>query len=138
MKFFAIFGLSLFLLGCAGVPTKSEIASADYGQNVAKEECIRIAKRFITSKMRDPTSVLFDGVKCQKGWRGDVPLAGVSTTFGYHFAGNVNGKNGFGGYAGATPFAGIVRDDGEGARVVRYCMVRSTDEYGLCVPSMTR
>jgi hypothetical protein len=35
-----------------------------------------------------------------------------------------------------TPFSGIVRDDGDGPKVVRYCITSGTKDYRFCIPSM--
>ena len=136
MKYFGYLFLLSLLTSCASVPTEADIDNADYGNNVAKSECIMLAKSFISNKLKDPSSAQFNNVDCYKGWEGNVPIAGVKATYGYRFVGNVNAKNSFGGYTGYSPFSGIVRDDGNGARVVRYCMVSSTDEYQICYPYM--
>ena len=39
-------------------------------------------------------------------------------------------------YTGMTPFSGIVRDEGDGPRVVRYCITSGTKDYRFCIPSM--
>ena len=65
-----------------------------------------------------------------------MPIAGIKATYGCRFVGNVNAKNSFGGYTGFSQFSGIVRDEGYGPRVVRYCMVSSSDDYGICLPQM--
>lgn len=131
------FALTVMLVGCASAPTELEIQNANYGQEVDISTCIDVAQRFIRNKMKDPNSALFTDVKCYQGWEGNVPIAGVYATYGYRFVGNVNAKNSYGGYTGYSPFSGIVRDngDGRGARVVRYCIVSSTDEYQTCIPS---
>ena len=136
MKYFGyLFFLSL-LTSCASAPTQEDIDNADYGNSVATSKCIMLAKSFISNKLKDPSSAQFNNVNCYRGWEGNVPIAGVKATYGYRFVGNVNAKNSFGGYTGYTPFSGIVRDDGYGARVIRYCMVSSTDEYGICLSQM--
>ena len=95
-----------------------------------------IKKLSIVKEVRGIPTAQFNNVNCYRGWEGNVPIAGVKATYGYRFVGNVNAKNSFGGYTGYSPFSGIVRDDGYGARVVRYCMVSSTDEYGICLSQM--
>jgi len=136
MKYFGyLFFLSL-LTSCASAPTQEDIDNADYGNSVATSECIMLAKSFISNRLKDPSSAQFNNVRCYIGWEGNAPIVGVKTTFGYRFVGNVNAKNSFGGYTGYSSFSGIVRDDGYGARVVRYCIVPSTEEYGMCLPQM--
>lgn len=128
--------ISVLYTGCASAPTNQEIQNANYGRAVNASDCISVAKNFVANLMKDPNSAQFSDVKCYQGWEGNVPIAGVTTTYGYRFEGRVNAKNLFGAYVGYTPFTGIVRDDGLGARVVRYCLVDTADEYGLCLPRM--
>ena len=125
-----------FLISCASAPSQDEIDNADYGKYVSSSQCTNLAKTFIKNKLKDPSSAQFNNVYCYKGWLGSVPIVGVSATFGYTFGGNVNGKNSYGGYTGFTPFIGVVRDDGNGARVVRYCITETNTDYPTCIPSM--
>ena len=98
---------------------------------------LALQKNFIANLMKDPNSAQFSDVKCYQGWEGNVPIAGVTTTYGYRFEGRVNAKNLFGAYVGVIHHsAGLSGDDGLGARVVRYCLVDTADEYGLCLPRM--
>ena len=127
---------SALFSGCASAPTNQEIQNANYGRSVSASACISVAKTFIANLMKDPGSAQFSDVKCYQGWEGNVPIAGVTATYGYRFEGRVNAKNLYGAYVGYTPFSGIVRDDGLGARVIRYCLVDTADEYGLCLPRM--
>ena len=127
---------AIIITSCASAPTEDEIRNANYGNQVEISECVSVAQEFIAYRLKDPSAAQFSNVQCYQGWEGNVPIAGVSTTFGYRFVGSVNGKNSFGAYVGFVPFSGIVRDDGYGARVVRYCLVSSTDEYGMCIPQM--
>ena len=138
LKFVSLGAFMLLVIGCASAPTEEEIANADYGEPVSYEDCANVAKRFIANKMKDPESARFADFQCYRGWQGNVPMAGVQATYGYVFTGNVNAKNSFGGYTGYTPFGGVVRDEGFGPRVRRYCVVSNTDEYGICFPYMVR
>lgn len=131
-SFFAALCLVPLISSCASAPDQKEIAAADYGSPVSANDCEQLATSLITKLMKDPESVKFDNFTCSKGWEGKVPIAGAPSTYGYRFTGLVNAKNSFGGYTGSTPFKGIVRDDGNGARVVRYCIV--DDE--ICMPRM--
>ena len=126
----------IFLIGCASLPTEEEISNADYGFDVSVSSCKDVAELFIKDKMKDPSSAQFTDFECYAGYEGNVPIAGVSATFGYRFYGQVNAKNSFGGYTGYSPFAGIVRDDGNGPKVVRYCITDSNSEYQICIPQM--
>ena len=109
--------------------------SADFGVSMSEAECLAIAKPFIRSRMGDPESAIFDDLKCYRGLEGRVPIARVEATYGYRFAGNVDSKGDIGRYTGLTPFSGIVRNDGDGPRVVRYCITSGTTNYRFCIPS---
>ena len=124
------------LAGCSSAPTEQEVESADFGVSMSEAECLAIAKPFIRSRMGDPESVIFDDLKCYRGLEGRVPIARVEATYGYRFAGNVDSKGDIGRYTGLTPFSGIVRNDGDGPRVVRYCITSGTTDYRFCIPSI--
>lgn len=125
-----------FLAGCSSTPTEQEIDTADFGRSMTQEECLAVATPFITSRMGDPESVIFEELKCYRGLEGVVPVARVEATYGYRFAGLVDSKGIIGQYSGMTPFSGVVRDDGDGPKVVRYCIVSGTADYRFCIPSM--
>ena len=127
--------LAAALSGCSSAPTEQEVASADFGVSMSEAECLAIATPFIRSRMGDPESVIFDDLKCYRGLEGRVPIARVEATYGYRFAGNVDSKGDIGRYTGLTPFSGIVRNDGDGPRVVRYCITSGTTDYRFCIPS---
>ncbi|MDA8739386.1 hypothetical protein N9V47_00530 [Luminiphilus sp.] len=123
------------LSSCSSAPTEQEVESADFGVSMSEAECLAIAKPFIRSRMGDPESVIFEDLKCYRGLEGRVPIARVEATYGYRFAGNVDSKGDIGRYTGLTPFSGIVRNDGDGPRVVRYCITSGTTDYRFCIPS---
>ncbi|MDC6459531.1 hypothetical protein PQY66_04240 [Luminiphilus sp.] len=127
--------LAAALSGCSSAPTEQEVESADFGLSMSEAECLAIAKPFIRSRMGDPESVIFDDLKCYRGLEGRVPVARVEATYGYRFAGSVDSKGEIGRYTGLTPFSGIVRNDGDGPRVVRYCITSGTTDYRFCIPS---
>lgn len=127
--------LAAAVSGCSSAPTEQEVESADFGLSMSEAECLAIAKPFIRSRMGDPESVIFDDLKCYRGLEGRVPIARVEATYGYRFAGNVDSKGDIGRYTGLTPFSGIVRNDGDGPRVVRYCITSGTTDYRFCIPS---
>lgn len=124
------------IAGCSSTPTEQEIDEADFGQSMTEEECLAVATPFITARMGDPDSVIFEVLKCYRGLEGAVPVARVEPTYGYRFAGLVDSKGIIGQYSGMTPFSGVVRDDGDGPKVVRYCIVSGTTDYRFCIPSM--
>ena len=128
--------LAAALSGCSSAPMEQEVKSADFGVSMSEAECLGIAKPFIRSRMGDPESVIFDDLKCYRGLEGRVPIARVEATYGYRFAGSVDSKGDIGRYTGLTPFSGIVRNDGDGPRVVRYCITSGTTDYRFCIPSI--
>ena len=128
--------LAAAVSGCSSAPTEQEVESADFGVSMSEAECLAIAKPFIRSRMGDPESVIFDDLKCYRGLEGRVPIEGVEATYGYRFAGSVDSKGDIGRYTGLTPFSGIVRNDGDGPRVVRYCITSGTTDYRFCIPSI--
>ena len=128
--------LAAALSGCSSAPTEQEVKSADFGVSMSEAECLAIAKPFIRSRMGDPESVIFDDLKCYRGLEVRVPIARVEATYGYRFAGSVDSKGHIGRYTGLTPFSGIVRNDGDGPRVVRYCITSGTTDYRFCIPSI--
>ena len=127
--------LAAAVSGCSSAPTEQEVASADFGLSMSEAQCLAVAKPFIRSRMGDPESVIFDDLKCYRGLEGRVPIARVEATYGYRFAGSVDSKGDIGRYTGLTPFSGIVRNDGDGPRVVRYCITSGTTDYRFCIPS---
>ena len=128
--------LAVVMSGCSSAPTEQEIDAADFGLSMSEETCLAVATPFITQRMGDPESAIFENLKCYRGLEGRVPVARVEETYGYRFAGDVDSKGEIGRYTGMTPFSGIVRDDGDGPRVVRYCITSGTKDYRFCIPSM--
>ena len=119
---------SLLLAACASGPTAMQIKNADYGRDMTPEECVKIAEEFVSNAMKDPSSAQFKNSQCYKGYWNSVPLFGMPVAFGWIQAGEVNGKNSFGGYVGFRPYQ-ILMKNGE---VVRYCIA---DKDGLCITS---
>ena len=73
--------------------------AADFGQSVTEEACLAVATPFITARMGDPESVIFEDLKCYRGLEGAVPVARVEATYGYRFAGQVDSKGIIGRYS---------------------------------------
>lgn len=138
MKNIVILLIATAVAGCSSTPTEQEIDSADFGRSMTEAECLAIATPFITARMGDPESVIFEDLKCYRGLEGAVPVARVEPTYGYRFAGQVDSKGIIGRYSGMTPFSGVVRDDGDGPKVVRYCIVSGTKDYRFCIPSLVK
>lgn len=88
------------IAGCARVPTRSEIANADYGAYPANYK--EIVNTFIDETFNDPRSVQdLEVTEPVKFWFSIPPLerdAGVY--YGYKVAFCCNAKNEFGGYTG--------------------------------------
>ncbi|RUW24954.1 hypothetical protein [Mesorhizobium sp. M1E.F.Ca.ET.041.01.1.1] len=80
-------------------------------------------QRAVTLQLKDPDSAKFGPIKA-------VPFPGVKEGGVILACGLVNAKNGFGGYAGETPFVGVLatyRQTGEAEFVVRQIAGTETD-----------
>ena len=136
MKKICLIVIATALASCSSTPTEQEINAADFGRSMTEADCLATAMPFITARMGDPQSVIFEDLKCYRGLEGAVPVARVGATYGYRFTGRVDSKGIIGRYSGMTPFSGIVKDDGDGPRVVRYCITSGTTDYRFCIPSL--
>lgn len=117
------------LAACASGPTQEQMDRADYGQDMASAECIVIAERLIAGQLKDPSSAQFrNSSTCFKGYWKNVPVLGMKAEFGWMQAGEVNGKNAYGGYVGFRPYQVLIKN----GRAIRYCI---SDKDGLCMPS---
>lgn len=85
-----------------------------YAAEHAKLSKAQIAevKRVTASRMRDPSSATFDQITGARSSTGALNVCGL-----------VNGKNGYGGYAGNRPFFGMFDEGG-------YKLVISEDAQG--------
>ena len=61
--------LAVVMSGCSSAPTEQEIDAADFGLSMSEETCLAVATPFITQRMGDPESVIFENLKCYRGWR---------------------------------------------------------------------
>ena len=127
---------AVVISGCSSAPTEQEIDAADFGLSMSEETCLSVATPFITQRMGDPESVIFKNLKCYPSLEGRIADMHIDPTYGYRFSGHVDSKGEIGRYTGMTPFSGIVRDDGDGPKVVRYCITSGTKDYLFCIPSM--
>lgn len=92
------------LTGCASTGVTSSVTTihgATYQLSIAEQEAVKAS---VTKSLRDPTSAIFDGLAAAKAADGTVTVCGF-----------VNGKNGFGGYAGSQAFAGFLVNKVTGA-----------------------
>ena len=71
---------------------------------MTEADCLATAMPFITARIGDPQSVIFEDLKCYRGLEGAVPVARVGATYGYRFTGRVDSKGIIGSYSGLTPF----------------------------------
>lgn len=116
------------LAGCASGPTQEQVNSANYGREIAAQECISLGERVIAGSLKDPAAAQFRNSGCSKGYWGSVPIMGLGVEFGWLQTGEVNGKNSYGGYVGFRPYQVLIRD----GAVIRYCI---SDKDGICIPS---
>mgnify|MGYP005851583673 CR=1 FL=1 len=97
--------VSIFLVGCAsGPPTAEQFANADYGTPITQTDAEAKATALVRTFLKDPDSALFDWDQVERGWVRDVSLFGGELSFGYILRGQINARNGFGGYTGYKPY----------------------------------
>lgn len=93
------------LNGCAlGPPTQEELANADYGTPITQERAERLAKDFLSRRLKDPYSAQYQWGTVSKGWIRNAPIHGGGLVFGYKLDVSVNAKNSYGGYVGFKPY----------------------------------
>ena len=126
MKATLILSAILFLAGCARVPTRSEIANADYG--AYPENYLAIVKAYIDDTFNDPHSVQdLEISEPVKFWFSIAPLEeGAGTYYGYKVGFRCNAKNAFGGYSGKM-WTFLFVKDGKVLRDITERVVRSSD-----------
>lgn len=96
--------------GCAMTPTAEQLANADYGVPIPKEDAVAKAEQWVRGVLKDPDSARFEWNQFEKGWARNGLAYGGGYTFGYLLTGNVNARNSFGGYVGARKYQFIFRD----------------------------
>ena len=120
--------LSLLLGACASMPTKQEMARADYGRAISQTECENIAKSEIQRNLKDAGSAIFEFGSCEKRGMHSIPVANIPKQYGYFLPVRVNAKNSFGGYTGFRNYNILLKN----GNVIR--KTRQDDEYGLMFP----
>jgi len=97
----------ILLSGCAldpsdppppAPPSKAQLASADYGSYPSDYK--NVIETYMDQELKDPESARYDylnqPVRAWNNWEG--------LKFGYAVCVNINAKNSFGGYSGASPY----------------------------------
>ncbi|ESY88350.1 hypothetical protein X739_00755 [Mesorhizobium sp. LNHC220B00] len=84
-----------------------------------------VVKRYVTESLKDPGSATFGSVSASITDRGVVTVCGM-----------VNSKNSYGGYAGQTPFIGILATNTSGQRVFGVVGMGGTDDQSTSVLSL--
>ena len=70
MKLWQLMVVSAVVIsGCSSAPTEQEIDAADFGLSMSEETCLAVATPFITQRMGDPESVIFETLSVIGGWR---------------------------------------------------------------------
>lgn len=91
---------ALFALGaCQGVQIPAHEVSAHRVTPSAAQ--LSAIKEGVAKSLRDPASAQFGAIVMGESGDGHFPVCGY-----------VNGKNGYGGYSGMTPFLGGINPDG--------------------------
>lgn len=75
-------------------------------------EVIAACHTAAAAKLRDPSSAMFDGDTATT--TGTVGVHSGGTAAVWRVRGRINGKNGFGAYAGATPYTCVAWDSADG------------------------
>jgi hypothetical protein len=97
----------LSLTACATMPTQKEIDKADYGSPISQDLAEAKAKEFLSGYLKDPMSATYQWKAVYQGWFKGFRRA---TVYGYILDGNINAKNSYGGYVGASPFRFVFRN----------------------------
>lgn len=88
---------TLFLVSCAGQPTKTEINKANYGKKPVNYE--NLVKEKMKDTLKDPDSAKYKfNREPSKMWI--VNPYGDGHLFGWGTCGEINAKNSYGGYTG--------------------------------------
>lgn len=104
---YALILLAIIMTGCAQGPTKEQLANADYGNYPDNYE--EIAKAHILRQLKDPDSVKFGYISRPIKKMAKMGAYG-EPKFGYLVCISYNAKNSFGGYAGFSVDALIIRN----------------------------
>ena len=98
------------LTACARMPTQQELSGIDYGNPVLQDDAENQAKAYLSHRLKDPYSAVYDWQPVHTGWVKAPPLLGGGMDTGWVLKGTVNAKNSFGGYVGAKPYQFMFRE----------------------------
>ena len=110
MRLIAIALATVLLSACAALPTQQEMAAADYGGPVTQPDAESAAKNFLSSRLKDPYSAVWQCQPVQKGYFRDSRISGGHLHYGWEMNCMVNAKNAFGGYVGSKSYMFLFRD----------------------------
>lgn len=110
MRLIAMTLATVLLSACAELPTQQQMAAADYGGPVTQSDAESAAKNFLSSRLKDPYSAVWQCQPVQKGWLRDSRISGGKVHYGWEMNCLVNAKNSFGGYVGNKQYAFLFRD----------------------------
>lgn len=103
-------GMVVLLQGCATPISEEKLRTADYGAQPSANYKELVAAR-VSPLLIDPMSAVFHLSNPRKGYTKRSPMVGTEENFGWQVCGTVNGKNRFGGYAGAVPLFVLFHND---------------------------
>lgn len=114
--------ITALLSGCYTAPTREEASSANYGPPVSSDEMLAQIKAYMSKRLIDPGSAIYNCNRPVKGW---VLGAGEDTPtytyYGYMSDCEINAKNRFGGYTGAqTSRFMIFLKQGGGRGIIKF------------------
>lgn len=103
---FVVAAFSVFISGCATMPTPEQAANADYGSYPSNYESI--VKNYYNSILKDPGSANFQHISSpEKRWYGGNFMP---AKYGYLVCASVNAKNSYGGYVGYSTDGLFIRN----------------------------
>ena len=99
---------AMLCASCSIMPTKAQLAAADYGTPIAQEVAETKATAWLQTALKDPDSLRASWGPIKQGWQRDNLFG--KAVYGYRLTGDINARNGFGGYTGAQGYIFMFRD----------------------------
>jgi hypothetical protein len=100
-----VLGMAVLVSGCAsGSPTKEELAGADYGGPMTRDEAQMKARAFLRGRLNDPMAARYQWGAFNKGWVRTAPGEGGEVLFGQRLDAKVDAHEGFGVHTGFVPY----------------------------------
>ena len=108
-----IFAAGLIIsAGCTSAPTQDQLDNADFGPEMTQYLCEAAVTEYIKVVLKDPESASYNRFsRCTKqiSWVMSSDNKHSGRVAGYMISFEVNAKNSFGGYTGATAMHALIR-----------------------------